>query len=77
MAVRILESGGKSIRVGAKVTAVFTLLNFDTEIHSEMWLCYTSFYFTFLGLCFFFANDITCCSYLFYTSEVMLHKKGN
>lgn len=54
MAVRILESGGKSIRVGAKVTAVFTLLNFDTEIHSEMWLCYTSFYFTFLGLCFFF-----------------------
>ena len=53
MAVRILELGGKSIRVGAKVTAVFALLNFDTEIHSEVWLCYTSFKFTFLSLCFF------------------------
>ena len=28
MAVRILELGGKSIRVGAKVTVVFALLNF-------------------------------------------------
>ena len=67
MAVRILESGGKSIRVGAKVTAVFTLLNFDTEIHSEMWLCYTSFYFTFLGLCFFFLLMTLLAVHIYFT----------
>ena len=43
MAVGILALGEKSIRGGAKVTAVFALLNFDTKIHSEVWLCYTSF----------------------------------
>ena len=79
MAVRILELGGKSIRVGAKVTVVFALLNFAVWYWNTFWNVVMLDIILIHISCFmyFFANDVTCCLYLFYTSEVMLDQKGN